>query len=354
MLNGLRHLDTMDFLASRQFTLPALFVLGGFILGFALERVLLLALGKLWSRRGWDSWQAVRKSLLGMVTLWCVTAGLYAAIRLAGLHAEVLYVYQKAFLVLVVFTVTLVAARMAAGLVDLYIRRAEGTLPSTTIWGNVVRMFVMLTGALVALKVLDVPITPILTALGVGGFAMALAFQDTLSNLFAGLHILASKQLAPGDYVRLDSGDEGNVVDVTWRNTTIRTLPNNLVVIPNSRLAAAMLTNYHRPAREVSVLVDAGVGYGSDLQRVEEVTLDVARQVLRRVQGGVSDFDPMVFYREFSDFRVEFTVVLRAREYVDRFRLKHEFIKALHQRYREEGIEIPSATRALRFEPERV
>ncbi len=343
-----------EFLASREFALPALFVLGGLVLGFTLERLLIVALGRLWSRRGWDGWQTVRRSLLGMVTLWSVAGGLYAAMKVTSLYPTALLVYQKAFVVLAVFTVSLVTARIAAGLVDLSIRKAEGALPSTTIWGNVVRMFVMLTGLLVALKLLEVPITPILTALGVGGFAMALAFQDTLSNLFAGLHILASKQIAPGDYVKLDSGDEGFVVDVTWRNTTIRTLPNNVVVIPNSRMASAIITNYHRPAPEISVLVDLGVAMDSDLRRVEEVTLDVARKVLREVQGGVDAFEPMVFFREFSDFRIEFTVVLRAREYVDRFRLKHEFIKRLHERYREEGIEIPSATRALRFELERV
>lgn len=354
MLLDLGFLRTTDFLSSREFALPALFVLGGLALGFVLERLIIMALGRLWSRRGWDGWQTVRRSMLGMVTLLSVAGGLYAAMEVTSLYPTALLVYQKAFVVLTVFTVSLVAARIAAGLVDLSIRKAEGALPSTTIWGNVVRMLIMLTGLLVALKLLDVPITPILTALGVGGFAMALAFQDTLSNLFAGLHILASKQMAPGDYVKLDSGDEGYVVDVTWRNTTIRTLPNNLVVIPNSRMASAIITNYHRPAPEVSVLVDAGVAYGSDLRQVELVTLDVARQVLREAQGGVAEFEPMLFFREFADFRIEFTVVLRAREYVDRFRLKHEFIKRLHERYREEGIEIPSATRALRFEPERV
>lgn len=346
-------MDVLDFLSSREFVLPVLFVLGSLAAGLVLEKIVLLALGRLWSRRGWDGWQTVRKSIVGMVTLWCVAGGLYASMRLTSLSPAALVVYQKALLVLVVFTVSLVAARLGAGLVDLYIRKAEGSLPSTTIWGNVVRMSVMVTGVLVALKLLDVPITPILTALGVGGFAMALAFQDTLSNLFSGLHILASKQLEPGDYVRLDSGDEGYVVDVTWRNTTIRTLPNNLVVIPNSRLASSILTNYHHPAREVSVMVEAGVGYGSDLQRVEEVTLDVARQVLCRVQGGVAGFEPTMFYHEFSPFRIEFTVVLRAREYVDRFRLKHEFIKALHERYKAEGIEIPIPEAAVRLEAAR-
>jgi small-conductance mechanosensitive channel len=88
-------------------------------------------------------------------------------------------------------------------------------------------------------------------------------------------------------------------------------------------------------------MVDVGVSYGSDLQKVEEITLEVARQVLQEVQGGVTGYEPLFFYREFSHFRVEFTVVLRVYEFTDQYRLKHEFIKKLHGCYEEEGIEIP-------------
>jgi small-conductance mechanosensitive channel len=353
VLQGLTSLDMMNFLTSRQFTLPAVFVLSVLVLGIVLERILLTVLGRLWSRKGWDGWQTVRKSLRGMVTLWFVIGGAYASTRLAALDPMVRSIYHDAFLALIVFTMSLVIARILAGLLDLYISRAEGAFPSTTILGNIVRITVMLTGILVILKIMDVPITPILTALGVGGFAVALAFQDTLSNLFSGLHILASKQVRPGDYVELDTGNEGYVVDVTWRNTTIRTLPNNVVVIPNSKLATTVLTNYHRPVKEFSVLVDVGVGYDSDLERVENVTLDIAREVLREVHGGVTDFEPHVFYKEFSDIRIIFTVVLRAEEYVDQYRLKHEFIKRLHERYRLEGIEIPSLVTTVYLEPSR-
>jgi small-conductance mechanosensitive channel len=86
----------------------------------------------------------------------------------------------------------------------------------------------------------------------VGGLAVALALQDTLSNLFAGLHIIASKKLLPGDYFLLDSGEEGYVQDVNWRNTFIRTLRNNMIVVPNARLASAILTNYYQPSSEMA------------------------------------------------------------------------------------------------------
>jgi len=333
-------LDIGSFLASRQFLLPAVFMAGGLVLGLAAEKVLLEILRRIWSAKGWPAYRAVRNALRGMITLWLVIAGLYGATRFIGLSSQILGIYQKTLYVLIMFSLTLVAARISAGLVDFYLRKAEGALPSTTILGNIVRIVVILTGILVVLVVLNVPIAPVITAFGIGGFAVALAFQDTLSNLFSGLYVLASKQVKPGDYIKLDTGEEGYVADITWRNITVRTLPNNMVVVPNSKMASAIMTNYHRPAPEMSVMVDIGVGYRNDLQKVEDVTLDVARQIQREVPGGVAGHEPLCFFREFSHFRVELTVVLRVYEFTDQYRLRHEFIKRLHRRYEEEGIEL--------------
>lgn len=180
-----------------------------------------------------------------------------------------------------------------------------------------------------------------------GGLAVALALQDTLANLFAGIHILASRKVQPGDFIRLDSGEEGYVVDINWRNTTIRQLPNNMVMVPNARLAGAILVNYHRPVEEMSVLVQVGVAYDSDLEQVERVTIDVARDVLREVEGGVPGFDPFIRFHTFGDFSVDFTVILRAREFTDQYLITHEFVKRLHRRYRAEEIEIPFPIRTV-------
>ena len=94
------------------------------------------------------------------------------------------------------------------------------------------------------LNAVGVSITPIITALGVGGLAMALALQDTLSNLFAGIHILAEHTIRIGDFIRLETGQEGYVEDISWRTTRIRMLPNNMVIVPNSKLAQSVVVNY--------------------------------------------------------------------------------------------------------------
>ncbi len=137
------------------------------------------------------------------------------------------------------------------------------------------------------LQSFGISVTPLLTALGVGGLAVALALQDTLSNLFAGINILLSKQTKVGDFIKLSTGEEGFVEDLNWRSTTIRQLANNMVVVPNQKIATSIITNYALPETECSMLVAVGVSYDSDLDHVEKITVAVAKEVLRDTDGAV-------------------------------------------------------------------
>jgi len=156
-----------------------------------------------------------------------------------------------------------------------------------------------------------------------------------------------------GDYVKLDSGEEGYVTDINWRSTKIRMLPNNVVLVPNEKLTKAIITNYYLPDKEMAVLVNLGVHYESDLKKVEKITCEVAGEVMREVPGGVLEFKPFIRYGSFGDFSINFTVILRAREFADQYLVKHEFIKRLHERYEKEGIVIPYPIRAINYEQEK-
>jgi small-conductance mechanosensitive channel len=186
-----------------------------------------------------------------------------------------------------------------------------------------------------------------LTALGVGGLAVALALQEPLANFFAGLFITLAGQIRVGDYIKLDSGQEGYVVDFSWRSTRLRMLANNLVVVPNAKLAQAIVVNHHLPAQDLAVLVEVGVDYASDLAHVERVVMNVGREVMTQVTGGVREFEPFIRYHTFADSSVNFTVILRATEFVDQYLIKHEFVKRLHSRFQREGIAIPFPIRTL-------
>ncbi|HSB07376.1 MAG TPA: mechanosensitive ion channel family protein [Thermodesulfobacteriota bacterium] len=200
---------------------------------------------------------------------------------------------------------------------------------------------------LIVLDRLKIAITPFLASLGIGGLVVALALQDTLSNFFSGIYIFFDKPIRIGDYIMLESGQEGYVTQIGWRNTRIRMLPNNVVIVPNTKLVSNQITNFYLPEPEMAVLVQVGVSYQSDLEKVERVTIEVAKQVLQEVEGGVKEFEPFTRYHTFSDFSINFTVILRAVEYVHKYLITHEFIKRLHRRYQQEGIEIPFPIRTV-------
>lgn len=279
--------------------------------------------------------------------LWCTLAGIYFALTAMELPAKWSVVIGRALTTVIIISITLLAARIAGGLVVHYSAGATGVFRSTSLFRNLTVMVVVLLGGLVWLQTFGISITPMLTALGVGGLAVALALQDTLSNLFAGLQIIISQQLRVGDYVKLETGEEGYVTDIRWRNTTIRALPNNLIIVPNSKLASNIITNYYLPQQEMSVLVQVGVAYDSDLELVERVTIAVGKEVMAATQGGVPESEPFIRYHTFDASSINFSVILRAREFVDQYLIKHEFIKRLQARYREENITIPFPIRTV-------
>lgn len=323
------------------FALPLGFALGGLAAGLLLRRTVIARLARAAARSHSRVDDIFVAALRGPVVLWSTTLGLYVGTELIALPGGTALVVQRALLALVIISVTWTMAQLTAALVEHAAHDVAGRLRSASLLVHLARLAVLAFGVLIILQTLGVSITPLLTALGIGGLAVGLALQDTLANVVGGIHILGARKVRPGDFVRLETGEEGYVQDVTWRYTTIRQLPNNLTVVPNAKLASAVITNYYLPDPALAVLVPVGVSYGSDLGHVEEVTVDVAREVMRQVPGGVPDFEPFIRYNAFAESAITFTVVLRGREVVDQHLIRHEFIKRLHVRFRREKIAIP-------------
>jgi small-conductance mechanosensitive channel len=325
-------------------------VAAGLLAAFLL-RILLRWLGKHASRTRWSGDDFIVDALRTLVPWGAIAAGVSAAGAVLPLTAPVGRNVNKVLTVVLIFVATLTAARVITGLVRSLAQSRSGVAGSATIFVNITRVVVLAMGFLVMLQTLGISIAPLLTALGVGGLAVALALQDTLANLFAGVHILASKTVQPGDYIRLSSGEEGYVVDINWRNTTVRQLSNNLVIIPNAQLAGTNMTNFNRPEQQMTLIVQVGVGYDSDLDHVERVTTEVVTETMTGITGAVPDHEPAVRFHTFGDSRISFSVILGVGEFSDQYRIKHEFIKRLHKRYRDEGIRIPAPTRTVALQP---
>jgi small-conductance mechanosensitive channel len=256
-------------------------------------------------------------------------------------NATFLDIVTSVLTIAFIISIAVLLTRIANGFIKLYTSQVKG-LPSSSLLVNVSGIVIFTLAALISLQTMGVAVAPILTALGVGGLAVALALQETLANFFSGIVIILSRQLRPNDYVRLETGEEGYVTDITWRNTTIRSLTNNTIIVPNSTMSNSVITNYYQPGKQLSVILPARVGYGTDLARVEEVTLEVGREVLQEVPGCVPETEPLVRYNNFGEISVDFSVILTIREFVDQYAVQHEFMKRLHRRFADEGIEIPA------------
>lgn len=210
-----------------------------------------------------------------------------------------------------------------------------------------IKAIAYLLGLMVIFNYLDIQLAPILTALGVGGLAVALALQDTLSNLFAGMQILATKQLMPGDFIKLETGEEGYILDIKWRNTELKTLLENIIIIPNSKLANSISRNYFMLHRNLYFHVLIGVDYSSNLEQVEKIVLEEATALQARSPFFPNSYEPRVRFYEFGDSSVNFKVWLAADYYENQFLLTHEFIKSIHARFKDEGIVIPFPIRTV-------
>lgn len=311
------------------------------------------AMRRVAARTRW-TWDDVLVQALSTPLLIAILAsGLMIFGRILPLEPE----WDRAFDVLLAFSIALALVlfvdRAARGALD---RLAAGSPVLQGARGLIqagIRGLIVGIGLLIFLDSIGISITPILASLGVGSLAVALALQDTLANLFAGVYMIADKPIEPGHLVRLPTGEEGHVARVGWRSTWIRMLNNNMLVIPNSKLAGGAIINYDLPEREIAVAIQAGVHFGSDLDKVERVTLEVARDVLRSVPGAVPGAEPSLRFVDVGEWAIHLQVGLRARDFEGVSLVRHEFVKRLVARYRQEGIVVPYPIRTLDLPPGR-
>lgn len=284
---------------------------------------------------------------------WAIAIGLYLAIGTSELPQRYVTLSFKLIHVLLILSITLVLAGLSAQLTRYSIRRAGMQVPVTGLSQAVVKGFILLTGAMILLGTLGIAITPLITALGIGGLAVALGLQDTLSNLFSGMHLLMEQPVRVGDFIRLESGQEGYVTDIGWRTTRIRMLQNNLVIIPNSKLAQSVVMNYSLPTTEMALLLQISVNYNTDPDRVEQLLLEEAGQVARETPGLLADPAPFVrLIPGFGPSSLDFTLICQVREVTDQYLVQHELRKRILRRFRAEGIEISPPVRTLQLQPQ--
>ncbi len=252
--------------------------------------------------------------------------------------------YKKVFenltgSIVILFLATFLA-RIAEVLINFWLKVKKKTeQPPKLISGTISGAICVVAGLLI-LNTWGVEITPLLAALGVGGIALGLGLQETLTNLFAGLHIVSDEPITNRDYIVLKDGTEGFVEDISWRSTRLKTIQNNVVIIPNSVLAQSIIENKTAEGLDISVIINGGVAYGSDLDKAERVILDEVKAYQKKTEYLDSEFEHLIRFNEFGESNIKFNLIIRLKRYDDRFVVRHEMIKNIKKRFDAEKIEI--------------
>ena len=333
----------------RQLAWPTFAFVAASLLALLL-RAIVLMLVRRWSAP--DGGGALARAIRLPSILWSIVFGIWEGNEVARqteqLPPRVSQQISAVLEVAVILSVTVTVANVLTTLIQSASERRALGGAVTGLGQSVTRGVVYITGLLVLLSALGIQIAPILTALGVGGLAVALALQDTLSNLFAGVHLLADKPIRVGDYVKVADNVEGHVVDIGWRSTRVRMLQNVVVTIPNKRVAESIITNYDMPESRVAVPIRVAVDYGADPELVARVLVEESTRAVNEVPGLLGEPAPSArLIPGFGEFSLEFTLAVHVKSFTDQFVVQDELRRRILRRLAAEGVRIPVQVRGV-------
>ncbi len=316
------------------------YLVGGLLLGLILDFYVLRKLWIFFKNRNRRAPEIILRNTRYWLLFWIMLFVVILALPLLKFSKTTEIAFRKSFTAVFIVTFTFVLSKFIAQLVDLSLERAKGVISSTSLISNLTRILIFTVGFLVLLQFFGISITPLLAGLGVGGLAVALGLQDTLSNLFAGLYIVISGKIRVGDYIRLESGESGYVCDITWRNVLIRNVENSIIIVPNVKLASSIVQNYFLPDTTAIVVIPINLSYDNDFKKVERIFYEVAREFQKSFDAADKGFDPLIRFTETTPMGVKVNITLRCLDFKESWRMKHEFYKSLLEKVREEGIKV--------------
>jgi small-conductance mechanosensitive channel len=215
---------------------------------------------------------------------------------------------------------------------------------------NVLRVVVVIAGLLWFLSIWQISLTPLFASAGIAGIAVALAAKDTLANFFGGISLFMDNTYKVGEYIILETGERGEVVEIGIRSTRIKTRDDVIVTIPNSIIANSKIINESAPIPRFRIRVPVGVAYGSDLQKVETVLLAVTD-----ANDNVEKYpEPRVRLRSFADSSVNFELLCWVKDPRDKGLQIHNLLKAAYMAFEQKDITIPFPQRDIHIKTSQV
>jgi len=290
------------------------------------------------SQRRNEVTEVLAKSLPRPAAIAVLLVALAAGLRLAPLGPmHLLEVHRLLTFALAVVGVA-ASMRVAFKTIDAFGRSHPDLRSSAGIGKGIAWIVGLAIIAAIVSDALGVSLAPALTALGVGSLTLALALQDTLANFFAGIYLVVDKPVRPGDFIRVDPSFEGYVESIGWRSAHLRTLTNNLVIIPNSTLSKAIITNFTLPTPHVASSVRVDVSFDADLDRVEDALADEAKRSLDIPGIADAPAPSIALAPGFVDGGVGFTVFFHVRSFADQLPVQQAIRKRVAARLKKDGI----------------
>jgi small-conductance mechanosensitive channel len=323
--------------------LPLAWILGGIIVGLIAYTAIVRPLRNATAKHGWHALGTVMSIIGTVIVLWGGLAGLYIGLDRVTLSTREATFLDRAIGALFIFSLMWIAARIAAAWVEAFGRRAEHKIFSVSLYSTLIQAVILIIGLLMVLSSLGIAIAPLLTTLGLGGLAVALALNDTLSNLFAGVQIVAARQIRIGDYVKFDFA-EGEVVDIHWHNTTIRDFENNLTIVPNSKINTSPFTNYSMCVSALMIPVNALIPWKGTMSQLRSIAERAACEAITEVAGKIEADNCQVFLTAMNETNVQVTGLLPIGHIENRMRAVSGFLRRLHDGAFEANMGVPVKT----------
>jgi len=279
-----------------------------------------------------------------------VVGGLLLVVPELALPARLGKWFTGGLEIALVLACAMALSRIAVAAVSAYATRHPAVTPALGVARATVRVAVAILALITALESLGVPVAPLLTTLGIGSLAVALALQDTLANFFAGLYLLADRPVRTGDYIKLQEGAEGFVEAIGWRSSRLRTSSKSIVVVPNIKLSTAILTNFHLPMANVTMTVTLTVPHAADPDVIEKAFTDELAGAVTQVPE-LHGSKPVVRLAEITDAGQLWRCTVDATDVDAQAIAGHEIRKRLLARLKREGIILANRERVVVLPP---
>jgi len=193
------------------------------------------------------------------------------------------------------------------------------------------------------LNIWGIDVVPLLGALGIAGLAVALALQPTLSNIFSGISIILDGTFKVGDIVKIESGEMGEIFSIGLRTTRIKSFDNEMVIVPNSKLANSNVQNFQQPDVSIRINFDFNVEYGVDPEYIKKITIEEIKQIEIRKK----DEEIRVLFTEMADNALIFKVMFWVDHIDKKWPAHQEAISRIYRRLYQEKIGIPFPQRTI-------